>query len=83
MKLNTILHNKQYKKGKAEEWKEYAKELTEYFDVNFYPIFYRLQRQYIEEGYRVCKKKGIKDIRYFWGVVKHHKKRVQTYKDNN
>ena len=76
--LKEIMKNKKMKpSGKhTEQWKEQAEEMTEFFGENMFPVFHKEQRLYIDEAYRVCKEKDIQDIRYFWGVIKHHKKRV-------
>ena len=59
----------------SDQWKEQAEEMTKFFNQNCFPIFYRIQRLYIDEAYRICKEKDIHNISYFWGCIKHHKKR--------
>jgi hypothetical protein len=74
---------KQKESKHKEEWQEKAEELTNYFNKNCYPIFYKIQRAYIDEAFRVCKEKKIRNIKYFWGVIKKRKEQAQTYKEYN
>jgi hypothetical protein len=62
-----------------EQWKEQAEEMTKFFGVNCFPIFYRTQRLYIDEAYRICKEKEINNIKYFWGCIKHQKEMTNNY----
>lgn len=79
MKKITINLEK-YKKAKSkhdEQWKEQAEEMTKFFGKNCYPIFYKLQKVYIDDAFRICKEKDIHNISYFWGIVKHTKERAK------
>lgn len=79
--FNKPIHIQQSKHD--EPWKEQAEEMSEFFGQSCYQIFYRLQGVYIDEAFRVCKEQDIHNIGYFWGVVKNHKKRVETFKEYN
>jgi len=53
------------------EWQVLADEMTVFFKVNCYWLFWKYPRQTLFEAYRVCQRENIKSFRYLLGVIKN------------
>jgi hypothetical protein len=69
--IKSKLKNKKFQKEekKIDSWKLQAEEMSKYFKVPVYFLFWRYDRQKLYEAYRACIAEGKNSINYLIGIL--------------